>query len=592
MCGIIGYIGPKASDVVMDGLYKLEYRGYDSAGIAEYNPNTLSFDIFKEIGRVEDLRKTIDKSYETNLAIGHTRWATHGEVNKINSHPHISKDKRFIIVHNGIIENYKRIKYEYLKDYNFYSKTDTEVIVNLIEHFSYEYSVLDSIRKSMTILEGTYAILVIDTKDNNTIYFAKKQSPLLIGIDNNGSVLSSDLLSFVGVCDEYFSLEDNTLGYVRGKELVILDILGNEIKPNYLKLGIKEEDINKGAFNHYMLKEIYETPFVIRNLISKYFDNDDIVLNDDLVKTIKEASKVYIVASGTSYNAGMIAKYYFESFGHKEVSLHYASELFYDNTYIKPGSIFLMFSQSGETLDSINVINKYKGLFKIISITNQEESSIKRLSDFSINLYAGREIAVASTKTYVAEIVMSLILAFSICDKKNELRQELTNVALAVDKVLIKAPICNAIAKELAKSSYLFYIGRGLDFYVAIEASLKLKEVSYIVSQAYPSGELKHGPIAVIDDNTPVIALITNEATNAITRVNLKEAKTRNAKCFVISSEAFAHDNDALSLPNVVQHLSPVVLGVAVQLIAYFTAKEKNCDIDKPKNLAKCVTVA
>ena len=592
MCGIIGYIGPKASDVVMDGLYKLEYRGYDSAGIAEYNPNTLSFDIFKEIGRVEDLRKTIDKSYETNLAIGHTRWATHGEVNKINSHPHISKDKRFIIVHNGIIENYKRIKYEYLKDYNFYSKTDTEVIVNLIEHFSYEYSVLDSIRKSMTILEGTYAILVIDTKDNNTIYFAKKQSPLLIGIDNNGSVLSSDLLSFVGVCDEYFSLEDNTLGYVRGKELVILDILGNEIKPNYLKLGIKEEDINKGAFNHYMLKEIYETPFVIRNLISKYFDNDDIVLNDDLVKTIKEASKVYIVASGTSYNAGMIAKYYFESFGHKEVSLHYASELFYDNTYIKPGSIFLMFSQSGETLDSINVINKYKGLFKIISITNQEESSIKRLSDFSINLYAGREIAVASTKTYVAEIVMSLILAFSICDKKNELRQELTNVALAVDKVLIKAPICNAIAKELAKSSYLFYIGRGLDYYVAIEASLKLKEVSYIVSQAYPSGELKHGPIAVIDDNTPVIALITNEATNAITRVNLKEAKTRNAKCFVISSEAFAHDNDALSLPNVVQHLSPVVLGVAVQLIAYFTAKEKNCDIDKPKNLAKCVTVA
>lgn len=592
MCGIIGYIGPKASDVVMDGLYKLEYRGYDSAGIAEYNPNTLSFDIFKEIGRVEDLRKTIDKSYETNLAIGHTRWATHGEVNKINSHPHISKDKRFIIVHNGIIENYKRIKYEYLKDYNFYSKTDTEVIVNLIEHFSYEYSVLDSIRKSMTILEGTYAILVIDTKDNNTIYFAKKQSPLLIGIDNNGSVLSSDLLSFVGVCDEYFSLEDNTLGYVRGKELVILDILGNEIKPKYLKLGIKEEDINKGAFNHYMLKEIYETPFVIRNLISKYFDNDDIVLNDDLVKTIKEASKVYIVASGTSYNAGMIAKYYFESFGHKEVSLHYASELFYDNTYIKPGSIFLMFSQSGETLDSINVINKYKGLFKIISITNQEESSIKRLSDFSINLYAGREIAVASTKTYVAEIVMSLILAFSICDKKNELRQELTNVALAVDKVLIKAPICNAIAKELAKSSYLFYIGRGLDYYVAIEASLKLKEVSYIVSQAYPSGELKHGPIAVIDDNTPVIALITNEATNAITRVNLKEAKTRNAKCFVISSEAFAHDNDALSLPNVVQHLSPVVLGVAVQLIAYFTAKEKNCDIDKPKNLAKCVTVA
>ncbi len=592
MCGIIGYIGPKASDVVMDGLYKLEYRGYDSAGIAEYNPNTLSFDIFKEIGRVEDLRKTIDKSYETNLAIGHTRWATHGEVNKINSHPHISKDKRFIIVHNGIIENYKRIKYEYLKDYNFYSKTDTEVIVNLIEHFSYEYSVLDSIRKSMTILEGTYAILVIDTKDNNTIYFAKKQSPLLIGIDNKGSVLSSDLLSFVGVCDEYFSLEDNTLGYVRGKELVILDILGNEIKPNYLKLGIKEEDINKGAFNHYMLKEIYETPFVIRNLISKYFDNDDIVLNDDLVKTIKEASKVYIVASGTSYNAGMIAKYYFESFGHKEVSLHYASELFYDNTYIKPGSIFLMFSQSGETLDSINVINKYKGLFKIISITNQEESSIKRLSDFSINLYAGREIAVASTKTYVAEIVMSLILAFSICDKKNELRQELTNVALAVDKVLIKAPICNAIAKELAKSSYLFYIGRGLDYYVAIEASLKLKEVSYIVSQAYPSGELKHGPIAVIDDNTPVIALITNEATNAITRVNLKEAKTRNAKCFVISSEAFAHDNDALSLPNVVQHLSPVVLGVAVQLIAYFTAKEKNCDIDKPKNLAKCVTVA
>ncbi len=592
MCGIIGYIGPKARNIVIDGLYKLEYRGYDSAGIAEYNPNTKSYEIFKETGRVKDLKKTIKDNYETTLAIGHTRWATHGEVNKVNSHPHISSNKRFIIVHNGIIENYKRIKYEYLKNYSFYSKTDSEVIVNLIEYFSSTYSVIDSIRKAMTILEGTYAFLIIDALDNETIYFAKKQSPLLIGLDDKGAILSSDLLSFVGVCDNYYSISDNTLGYIKGKELKLLDLLGNDIKPKFKKINIKEEDINKGSFNHYMLKEIYETPYVIRNLISKYFDNDDIVLQDELVKVLKESSKIYIVASGTSYNAGLIGKYYFEKFGHKEVSIHFASELMYDDIYIKPGSIFLMLSQSGETLDSINVINRYKGLFKIISITNQEESSLNRLSDFSLNLYAGREIAVASTKTYISEIIVSLILAMSICDNNKELKHELSNLAVAVDKVLLKAPICSEIAKEIYNSPYLFYIGRGLDYYVALEASLKLKEVSYVFSQAYPSGELKHGPIALIDDKTPVIALITSEATNAITRVNLKEAKTRNAKTIVVSTETFAHDNDVLVLPNVVGYLSPVTLAIAVQLIAYYTAKEKNCDIDKPKNLAKCVTVA
>lgn len=591
MCGIVGFFGDdNAISIVIKGLERLEYRGYDSAGIAYQNKNII--DIVKEKGRVEKLKENIDFSLESSIAIGHTRWATHGEVSRNNAHPHRSFNNRFVLVHNGIIENYQKLRFEYLKDIALSSQTDTEIIVNLIENFSSQMSVSEAIRKTMSLLEGSYACLLLDSKDLNHLYFFKDKSPLLVGISQTGITLASDITGLQSTSKNYMALEDKTFGVATKKDFYISDVIG--IKRNKLlkPISINEEEINKKTFDHFMLKEIYDQPIVIRNIISKYFIKDNVLIDEKIISKINKSDKINLVACGTSMYAALMAKYFFEKLCSIPTEVFCASELVYSTPLISNKPFFIFFSQSGETADLIAVMKKIKKQrYPILTITNTKESSMVRLSDFYLDIYAGKEIAVASTKAYVAMIAVSAILARSVSGIKTNLKNNLKCVSMAMDKVLENKELCQSIAKDIAFSKQVFYIGRGLDYWTSLEAALKLKEVAYIPTEAYSSGELKHGPIALINKGTPVIAIITQEGTNMITRNNLLETITRGSKPFVISSKSLSTPSDDVIIPNVAHYLSPLVSIVAVQLIAYYTALIENNDIDKPKNLAKSVTV-
>lgn len=590
MCGIVGFIGnDNALDITLKGLEKLEYRGYDSAGVA-YSKNK-GILIVKDRGRVGDLKGHI---YDTcsNLSIGHTRWATHGEPNQVNAHPQSSLNGRFILVHNGIIENYQKLKFEYLKDYSFTSQTDTEIIVDLIELFSKELSVSDAIRKTMTVLEGSYACLVLDKEDLNRIYFIKDKSPLLIGKSKNGISFSSDITGLVGYADTYMALEDKTFGIATSSEFYLYDIIGIKQNQSLKKVALKLEEIDKKTYEHFMLKEIYEQPMLIRGLLGKYFTGEEVNISPKLINKIRKCDKLNLVACGSSMYAALLAKYYFEKLCGIPSEVFCASELVYSTPLISKRPFFVFFSQSGETADLIAVMKKIKKQkHSMLTITNTIESTMGRLSDFNLDIYAGKEIAVASTKAYTCMIVTSAILARAVNGTRTNLKNNLKGVCLAMEKVLENKEICLGIAKEIVEAGDLFYIGRGIDYWTCLEASLKLKEIAYIHTEAFSSGELKHGPIALITKGTPVIAIITQEGTNMVTRSNLTETISRGAKTFVISSKSLSTPADDFILPNVAHYLSPLVSVIVVQLIAYYTAVLKKNDVDKPKNLAKCVTV-
>lgn len=590
MCGIVGYIGSFNSlALAIEGLKKLEYRGYDSAGVAYKIGDEII--ICKEKGRVNNLEKVI-MAKEADLAIGHTRWATHGAANKINAHPHASMNNRFIIVHNGIIENYLRLKYEYLADYTFVSETDTEVIADLIEFFSKELDVAEAIRKTMSVIEGSYACLILDSLNTDTIYFIKDKSPLLIGCSERGISFSSDITGLIGHADSYMSLDDKAFGFARGGRIYLYDIIGIPKALNYKKIAAKGEEIDKQEYSHFMLKEIYEQPLIIRKLINNYFSYDEINIAPKLIHLIRQSDKVYLVGCGSSMYASYFAKYYFEKLCDKPCEVFCASELVYANILITKRPFFIFYSQSGETADLIAVIKKYKKYrYPILTITNTPESTMVRMSDFYLNIYAGREIAVASTKAYTAMIVVSAILARAVGKTKTNLKNNLRAVCLAMEKVLENKKICEGLATKIANTNELFYIGRGIDYWVCLEAALKLKEIAYIHTEAFSSGELKHGPIALIDNNAFVIAIITQEGTNRITRSNLIETEARGAKAFIISSKSLSLPSDDIIIPNVAHYLSGLVSALVIQLIAYYTAVIKNYDVDKPKNLAKSVTV-
>lgn len=591
MCGIVGFFGvDDAVSMVIDGLEKLEYRGYDSAGIAY--KTTDQFNIVKDKGRVLALQNKLEEYIFSDLAIGHTRWATHGEPNAINAHPHISLNHRFIIVHNGIIENYQSLKFEYLKEYEFLSETDTEIMVDLIEHFSLELSVSDAIRKTMSVIEGSYACLVLDTKDFDHIYFFKNESPLLLGKSKKGIGFASDLTGLIGKMDEYMVLEDKTVGIASRDDFKIFDMVGfsKEIKLN--PICVKLEEINKKNYEHYMLKEIDEQPMLIRNLIHHYFDKDEMKIDQHLINKIRKCDKINFVASGTSMYACLLAKYYFEKLCGIPSEVFCASELVYSTPLISKRPFFIFLSQSGETADSIMVMQKIKKQnHSILTITNTKESTMVRLSDYYLDIYAGKEIAVASTKAYTTMIVVCAILARAVSGDKTNLKNNLKAVSFAMEKVLSHKELYRGIAEEISKSTDLFYIGRGIDYWTALEASLKLKEIAYIHTEAFSSGELKHGPIALITEGTPVIAIITQEGTNMITRSNLLETEARGAKTYIISSKGLSLPSDDVIIPNVAHYLSPLVSVIVVQLIAYYASVIRNNDVDKPKNLAKSVTV-
>ena len=592
MCGIVGYIGKKdARTIILDGLQKLEYRGYDSAGVGLVDNGEVK--IFKDKGRVSHLKDIVDHSFETHVGIGHTRWATHGSPTKTNAHPHTSQSGRFTIVHNGVIENFRELKARYLSGYSFKSQTDTEVIANLLERYFNKYGSFDrAFSKTLSRLEGSFALLILDNKNLDTIYFAKNKTPLVVGIAEDGVVFGSDVIPLAGNAEKYVSLDDGVKGKATKDGVEFTDFVGLPEEIEYKELDITADELTKGSYPHFMLKEINEEPSVVRKLIQEYFDEEDIVINEKLLETIRNCDKINLVACGTSMHASYMAKYFFEKFCEIPTEVFCASELVYSTPLIKDNPCFIFLSQSGETADSIACMKKFNDQkFPIIAITNVPSSTMASIADFHLDLHAGPEVAVASTKAYAAEVIVTCILAKAVRGKKTHLSYNLEKCAVAMEEVISKAPIIEMMAKQIMDAKDVFFIGRGIDYWACLECSLKLKEISYIHSEAFPSGELKHGTIALIEKDTPVITICTQEGTNPIVRNNLVETQARGSKPFVISTESLSVASDVIDIPNVNHYLSPLVSVIVGQLLAYYVATLKGNDVDKPKNLAKSVTV-
>lgn len=593
MCGIVGYLGQEdAREIVLSGLKRLEYRGYDSAGISLYNNELKEFNIYKDKGRVNHLESITDFGYDTTLGIGHTRWATHGVPNQVNSHPHASNLSRFYIVHNGVIENYKELKSTYLKGYEFVSDTDTEVIAHLIEKFSESMSVSEAIRKTMSLLEGSYALAIIDTKNKNRLYAAKHKSPLLIGLSEKGIIIASDLMALVGYSDKYVPLPDKSFVRISGNKYKLLDIIGIPIEHEVKNIDVNYLDIEKGEYSHFMLKEINEQPRVVRNIIERYFDGEEVTINGDIKKSLEESDRLYIIAAGTSMNAGFIGKEMFEKMAGIPCEVHIASEFAYNMPLLSKKPLFIFISQSGETADlrAVLVNIKAKG-YRSLTITNVKTSTLAREADNYVEIFAGPEIAVASTKAYTAQIAILSILAYMLSDKHINLRKELSKVALSIEDIIDKRDYIEDLVKEYLTKRNCFYIGRGIDYYASLESSLKLKEISYIQTEGFAAGELKHGTIALIEEGTPVIAIISQKSINKNTRSNLNEVISRGAKALVISTKSVREKTDQIVVDDVYELFSPLLTIIPSQFIAFYAALHRGYDIDKPRNLAKSVTV-
>lgn len=599
MCGIVGYIGEqKASDVIIQGLERLEYRGYDSCGVTYHDAKLNKFITNKGIGRVASLYQEYKYPKENHFAIGHTRWATHGVANYSNTHPHYSQSERFVIVHNGVIDNHKELMYKYLQSYEFRSQTDTEVIVNLIEEFSKKLCISKAIRKTISLLEGSFAFLLVDTTDLNHIYAVKNKSPLLVGKSEKGMVLGSDVLALVNYADEYFFLEDNSYVEVEVKDgkydFKLFDMVGYELdRPEAHPMNLVLDDLGKAGYDHYMLKEISEQPAVVRKIMSEYMHQGKLMVHPDIKAMFDDVKKVYILAAGTSYHAGLIGRVYFEEIAKIPTEVMIASEFAYNQPLLHPKSIFILISQSGETADlRACLVNVKEQGFKTLSITNVPTSTLAREANQTMNIYAGTEIAVASTKAYVGQIAVLSILANALSPQRTlDLESELSRAAVVMENVIDNREYIKEVTERTINAKDCYYIGRGIDYFVCLEAALKLKEITYIHTDGLPAGELKHGPMALIEKGIPVIAIISQEHISNNTRSNLEEAKAREATPLVISLENTSKGNDDIVLMDVHRFLSPLVTVIPGQLIAYFKARQLGLDIDKPRNLAKSATV-
>ncbi|PFD97538.1 glutamine--fructose-6-phosphate transaminase (isomerizing) [Bacillus sp. AFS023182] len=599
MCGIVGFIGEQdAKEILLKGLEKLEYRGYDSAGIAVQAENGIV--VYKEKGRIAKLREIVDENVAASVGIGHTRWATHGVPSTVNAHPHQSTSKRFTLVHNGVIENYELVKKEYLQDVTFVSETDTEVIVQLMEQqVSTGLSVEDAFRKTLSILHGSYAIGLLDAENPNMIYVAKNKSPLLVGVGDNFNVVASDAMAMLQVTDQFIELMDKEMVIVTQESITIKNLQGETIERAPFTAELDASDIEKGTYPHFMLKEIDEQPLVIRNIIQKYQnENGEIELDGDIRNAILDSDRIYIIACGTSYHAGLVGKQFIEKFAKVPVEVHVASEFSYNMPLLTERPFFIYISQSGETADSRAVLVQTSEMgHKALTITNVPGSTLSREADYTLPLYAGPEIAVASTKAYTAQLAVLSILAADIAKAKGEvldfdLTHELGLVANAMVVLCDQKEEMDALAKQfLATTRNCFFIGRSVDFFVGLEGALKLKEISYIQAEGFAGGELKHGTIALIEQGTPVIALATQEHVNLGIRGNVKEVVARGANPCIISMKGLEMEGDSFVLPAVHEALAPLVAVVPLQLISYYAALHRECDVDKPRNLAKSVTV-
>ncbi|GAA4511518.1 glutamine--fructose-6-phosphate transaminase (isomerizing) [Sphingobacterium thermophilum] len=612
MCGIVGYIGNKdAYTYLINGLKRLEYRGYDSAGIALHKGN--DFLTIKKAGKVASLEAAFH-GYDTStsLGIGHTRWATHGIPSDNNAHPHVSATGKFVLVHNGIIENYASIKEELLqKGYKFNSDTDTEVLVNFIEdiYLNNQCPVEEAIRIALKRVVGTYVILLLSKDHSDTLFAARKGSPLVIGIGKNEHFLGSDASPMLEYTKEVVYINDYELAIITPEQLILKN-LGNEtVTPYIQKLDLELAAIEKGGYDHFMIKEIYEQPQAITDSLRGRLDPIELTLRLSGLEKIKDkllqARRIIIVACGTSWHAGLLAEYWIEELARVNVEVEYASEFRYRNPIITPEDVIIAISQSGETADTLVALEKAKAQgATIFGIVNVVGSSIARITDAGIYTHAGHEIGVASTKAFITQLTVLLSFALKLAEYRNtispelqkQLFKEMNDLPSKVESILTESKdSIKQIAEKYKNAGSFLYLGRGYNFPIALEGALKLKEISYIHAEGYPAAEMKHGPIALVDENLPVVFIATKDRVHEKIISNMQEIKARRGKLIAVVSQndqlALGLADDSITIPETHELISPILAVIPLQLLSYYVGTGRGIDVDKPRNLAKSVTV-
>ncbi len=608
MCGIVGYIGPKqASPFLIEGLTKLEYRGYDSAGIAVFDGSEIQIE--KSVGRLGILEKKLEKKDLTgSLGIGHTRWATHGRPSDVNSHPHTDCTGKFVVVHNGIIENYLHLKEKLIaKGHVFTSETDTEVVAHLVEeHYDGDFEA--AVKKVLAEIEGSYALVFMTQYEPDKIICTKQDNPLVIGLGEGENFIASDIPAIISRTRRTYILSDGEMAIVTKDSVWVQNRQGVPVTKKVFEVHWDAEAAEKGGYEHFMIKEIYEQPKAIRETMSGRLAKDDTHINFDELKWTKGEvaafKKVVIVACGTAYHAGIVGKYYLENLARIPVEVDVASEFRYRSPLVDESTLAIVISQSGETLDTLAALKEAKRLgAKTLAITNVVGSSISREADYVAYTWAGPEIAVASTKAYTTQLISMCMLAIYMGGLKGTLSPErsmelikgLRNLPGQVHEMLEDVEPIKTFAQQYGFNEDVFFIGRSLDYAVALEGSLKLKEISYIHAEAYAAGELKHGTLALIIEGVPVIALATQHDVYEKTLSNIKEVKARDAVVIGVAlkgdEEIKKYVDHTIYIPDADKFLAPILAVVPLQLLAYYAAITRGCDVDKPRNLAKSVTV-
>jgi len=609
MCGIVGYIGKReAQPILLNGLKKLEYRGYDSAGIAVINNGEMN--LSKTVGRLSNLEQLIEKSpMRGSLAIGHTRWATHGRPSDINAHPHHDEKQQIVVVHNGIIENYQEIKEQLAqKGTNFTSETDTEIIAHLLSDL-YDGDMVSTVQKAVAKMKGAYALAIINKNEPDKMIAVRLASPLIVGIGQDENFIASDIPALIEHTREIHILNDGEMAVISASEIKLMTVTGEEIIRESFKVEWDIETAEKDGYDHFMLKEIFEQPRAYRETLSKRIDHDankvdlskEIRLNEDFIRSI---DKINIVACGTAYHAGLVGKYAFEKLIRVPVEVDVASEYRYRNPVLTDNTLVIVISQSGETADTLAALRDSKASgVKVLAITNVNGSSVAREADEVLQTHAGPEIAVASTKAYTSQLLAIYLLGLYFAQIRGtqddvviaRYIQAIKALPAQAEKQLEQAPVIKQFAERFAHYEDLFFIGRNIDFAVSLEGSLKLKEISYIHSEAYPAGELKHGTLALITDGVPVIALATQEDIYEKTVSNIKEVNARDAYILGIGfegdKELIKSVDETITIPKTLPLLTPTLSVIPLQLLAYYAALARGNDVDKPRNLAKSVTV-
>jgi glucosamine--fructose-6-phosphate aminotransferase (isomerizing) len=611
MCGIVGYIGPReAYPIIITGLKRQEYRGYDSTGVALINESGLH--VYKKKGKVAELEESlIGKPVNGHIGIGHTRWATHGEPSDVNAHPHKSNNGKLAMIHNGIIENYAQLKSELLKKgYTFKSETDTEVLLNFIEDIqkNTQCALEEAVRIALKRVSGAYVILLLDQDNPDTIIAARKGSPLVIGIGKDEHFLGSDATPMLEYTKEVVYVNDYEIAIIKADELILKN-LGNERQMPYIsKLDMELAAIEKGGYDHFMLKEIYEQPSTIYDCLRGRLDAEKGIITmkgiQDHIEALANATRYIIIACGTSWHAALEAEYIIEELCRIPVEVEYASEFRYRNPIVNKGDVIIAVSQSGETADTLVAIEKAKeqGAF-IFGIVNVVGSSISRVSDAGAYTHAGPEIGVASTKAFTAQLTVLMMIALKIAKEKgtidqsrySELLVELENIPEKVDAILKDGHLIKPIAEKYKNANNALYLGRGYNFPIALEGALKLKEISYIHAEGYPAAEMKHGPIALVDKDLPVIFVATKDEYHAKIVSNIQEIKARKGKVIAIVTEGDdiipQMADGVFFVPPANEVVAPLLSVIPLQLLSYYIGVLKGCDVDKPRNLAKSVTV-